>query len=106
MPAIDSLGPARTKVRTVRRRFLTDDLLIGAALVTFFVLLGITLTAVSVGPTPSQRVPTLIFGALLGFAMLAGALRVAQFRAQAADDRAPRTVIEQPRQPVPAQREF
>ena len=70
-------------MHTVRRgRFLTDDLLIGAALVTFFVLLGIAMTAFSVGPTRSQGVPTLVFGIVLGFAVLAGALRVAQFRAQ------------------------
>ena len=91
-----------------RRRFLTDDLLIGAGLVTFFVLLGITLTAVSVGPTPSQRWLALLFGAALGLAMLVGALRVAKFRADAADRTVTvqHTVIEPPRRPVDAAREL
>jgi hypothetical protein len=101
LPAPD-VGTSVSAMR--RRRFLTDDLLIGAGLVTFFVLLGITLTAVSIRPTPSQRWLALLVGEALGFAMLLGALRVAQFRADGSDRSV--TVIEQPRRPVDGGREF
>ncbi len=77
-----------------RRRLLTDDLLIGASLVTFFILLGILLTLVMVEPTGGQRVPSLILGTALGFSMLYGALKVAHFRAEAAEQVVRRTVVE------------
>ena len=76
---------------TQRRRLLTDDLLIGATLVTFFVMLGVLMTVVMVDPTPGQRVPCLLLGIVLGFSMLYGALRVARFRADAADQVVRRT---------------
>jgi uncharacterized protein (DUF58 family) len=86
-----------------RRRYLTDDLLIGGALVTFFVILGIVLTAVSLAPTASRRGPVLLFGIVLGFAMLAGTLRVARFRSDAsAGAKVERIVVQGPPSPPAA----